>query len=76
MNTRWETLTTQDQSLLNQAIGDGITKHTENTHPRNFKNVFKADPKEVVAFNPDWWRYKGVRMNFAVFMQKYLICYK
>lgn len=27
-------------------------------------------------WNPDWWRYKGIRLNFGIYQAKHVICYK
>lgn len=62
--------------MLHRAISAGISILQSETDPRHFKNTFKANDKVWKNFRSSWWRYKGVRMNFAVLHEKYLVWYK
>ena len=74
--SKWEPLTTELRRDIRSAVDKGIAMLSESVKPANFKNNFKLDPIDEVCFNSNWWRYKGVRMNFGVFLQRFLVCYK
>ena len=74
--TRWKPLTEADADDIVASIADGISLLEDYIAPKNFKSTFKPKPHPELKYDPDWWRYRGVRMNFAVLQGKYLVCYK
>lgn len=71
--SRWTPLTSEDNRDIRSAIDQGIEILAKQIEPSNFKNTFKADVTQQQNYIPDWWRYRGIRMNFAVLLQKYLV---
>jgi len=74
--TRWDPPTPEDEGAIVHKIDQGISALTTYVDPKKFKNTFHPDKDQVTNYDPDWWRYKGVRMNFAVLCGIYLVCYK
>ena len=73
---KWHTQSGAEEDHIIHLIERGIMGLSDSVDSRNFKRTFKLPSYTACAYDPAWWRYRGVRMNFAVLEQKYLVCYK